>query len=389
MPPRHGKSLLCSRMFPAWYLGRNPHHRIIAASYAQALANDFGRAVRNTIADDRYQSVFTGSRLASDSSAIQKFDLDAGGGYFAAGVGGPITGKGGDLIIVDDPVANREAAQSQLQRESLWTWFTTVLDTRRAPNAKMLLIMTRWHDDDLAGRIMKLESEKWKVLSLPAINDKGEALWPEAYPISDLLDRKQKMGRDFEALYQQNPMPLKGALFKRHWWKSYATAPATFKRIVQFMDCAQKVGVSNDYSVCATWGETDAGYYLLDVWRHKVEAPDLERATKSNYEKWKPNALVIEDKSSGSSLIQALRQKTRIPVIAYDPKARDKIVRASAATPLVESGRCHLPDSAPWLEDFLIEHERFPASSHDDQVDTTSMMSEYFSAQPNYNIRSF
>jgi predicted phage terminase large subunit-like protein len=328
--------------------------------------------------------------MSEDSAAMNRFDLVTGGGYFSTGVGGPLTGKGGNLLGIDDPLPNREAAHSETQRESLWGWYTTVFDTRRAPNARTLLIQTRWHDDDLSGRILNSKDAKnWTVLSLPAINEQGEALWPEAYPINELLDWKEKMGRDFEALYQQSPVPMEGSLFKRKWFKTFQTPPDKFTRVIQFMDCAQKVGVTNDWSVCLTVGESENAYYILDVWRQRVEAPDLERATISNALKWNPTALVIEDKSSGSSLIQSLRQKTRLPVIAYDPKARDKIVRASAATPLVESGRVFVPASAPWVEDFIVECERFPNAKHDDQVDTLSMLAEFVQTRqtPTYRIR--
>lgn len=391
MPPRHGKSLICSTNFPLWYLGRNPTHNVIFTSYGQQVANNFGYKVKTQMLHPIFKTIFPEVKVAPESFSKKDLKLQNGGSYYAVGAGGPLTSLGGDLIIIDDPIKNRQDAESVLKRETLQAWYQSTLYTRQSPNCVMILIQTRWHDDDLAGWILKNDTEKeWVHLNLPAINEKEEALWPEQWPIEKLLKTKMDIGsREFSALYQQRPVLDAGGLFKRSWWRYYKMRPQ-FKRIVQFWDTAQKVGVSNDYSVCATWGEADDGYYLLDIWRNKVEAPELERVVKSLYDKHMPSAVVIEDKSSGASLIQYLRKKTVLPILAFNPGQRDKVIRASAITPVVESGRAFLPEGASFLEDFILEHELFPNTAHDDTVDSTSMALDFFTMRqaPVYRIRN-
>lgn len=408
MPPRHGKSELVSRKLPAFIFGINPNAQIILASYASELASLMNRDVQKIIDSPSYAELFpetflrkfhkrTNDSGPSASRTTELFEIVGHKGMFrSCGVGGGITGMGADYAIIDDPIKNQEEAFSKVYRDKVWHWYQSTLSTRLEKNDHILLTMTRWHDDDLAGRLLKLtkedeNSDKWEIISFPAIKENsfnkndpreiGEALWPWKYPQERLKKMKANFGSFFwGSMYQQDPVPTEGGLFKREWWKTYKEAPV-FTKIVQFWDCAQKVGISNDYSVCSTWGVTNNGYYLLDVWRNKVEAPQLEQTSQNLYLKWQPHQVVIEDKSSGSSLIQNLRQKTTIPIFAFDPKQRDKEVRASAVTPIVESGRCFIPESAPWLEDFLLEHERFPNAEHDDQVDTTSMALEHLSKQ--------
>jgi predicted phage terminase large subunit-like protein len=383
VPPRHGKSEFLSYWLPIWFLEMWPDKRIILASYAAELAQTFGRKIRDECATNELVKV----KLSENSQASHRFDTNEKGGMIAVGVGGPITGKGAHLFLIDDPYKDFEEAMSQRQREKIQDWYQSVARTRLEPNGSMIVIMTRWHDKDLCGFLIK--EHGFKEIKMPALageNDilnraSGEALCLDRYTEKDFESIKHDIGSyKWNSLYQQNPIPLEGGLFKRKWWIPYKEAP-NFTRIIQVWDCAQKVGISNDYSVCATWGQAHNGYYLLDIWRNKVEAPQLEQAAQNLFAKWRPNEIVIEDKSSGSSLIQNLRQKTLLPILAFDPKQRDKEVRASAVTPIVESGRCFIPESAPWLEDFLLEHERFPNAEHDDCVDTTSMALEHLSKQ--------
>ncbi len=383
VPPRHGKSEFLSFWTPTWHLELFPEKRIILCSYAAELASSFGRRVRNEF--DANALLHT--KLSVDSKAAHRFHTREGGGMVCAGVEGPITGKGANLFLIDDPYKDMQQAMSETYNAHLMSWYESVARTRLEPDGSMIIIMTRWRENDLVGHLVKNQGfVEIKLPALAGIRDplgrlEGEALCPDRYPTESLTLIKKEVGSyTWNALYQQNPIPVQGGLFKRKWWQRYRELPPT-KRIVQFWDCAQKVGITNDYSVCATWAECTTGYYLIDLWQQKVEAPQLESACLSLYEKYKPNAVVIEDKSSGSSLIQSLRQKTRLPIIAYDPKARDKEVRASAATPSVEAGRCYLPEGASWAEDFIIEHERFPNVEHDDQVDTTSMMVEFMRNQ--------
>lgn len=373
MPPRHGKSELASIRFPAWFLGRNPDKRIIGTSYAAQLAYSFSRQARNLIQSEAWPFDVT---LADDSAAVQAWNLqDHRGGYVAAGVGGPITGQGANLLIIDDPVKNAEEADSETYRQSVWEWYQSTAYTRLEDDGAIVLILTRWHHDDLAGRLldeMKNGGDQWTVLELPAIDDKGEALWPEKYNVEALERIKQAVGsRTWTALYQQRPTDDEGAIIQREWWRYYREAPA-LSHVVQVWDTAFKAKASSDYSVCATWGRGEAGYYLLDVWRGRVTFPDLKRQAVALYAKHQPHVIVTEDAASGQSLIQELERETRLPVVAYRPD-RDKVARVNAVTPTIEAGKVFLPESAPWLADFIEEHSQFPNGAHDDQVDTTAM----------------
>nr|MDP9473012.1 terminase family protein [Chloroflexota bacterium] len=271
MPPRHGKSTLASEHFPAWYLGRNPDKRIIACSHTAQLAYTFSRRARNIVTAPAYP--FT-VRLASDLSAVQSWDI-AGtrGGYVAAGVGGPITGMGANVLLIDDPVKSAEEADSPTYREAAWEWWTGTARTRLEPGGAVVVIGTRWHEDDLIGRL--LQSGHWDVLHLPALSEDDAALWPERFDLAALERIRTEIGsRNWEAQYQGRPSSAEGAILKREWWGWYrAGETPTFSRIVQAWDTAYKAGRSNDWSVCTTWGEAVNGYYLLDRYRARVEFP--------------------------------------------------------------------------------------------------------------------
>lgn len=384
VPPRHGKSEFISKWIPCWYLDTFSDRNIILTSYGDDLASSFGRFVRNHFE----QNELAMARLKQDSQSANRFETTNGGGMVATGIGGPITGRGGHLLLIDDPYKNWEEANSAKVRQSVRDWFDTTFYTRQEPGATIILLQTRWHHDDLAGYLMREHSDKWEVINLPALaeeNDKlgrspGEALCPQRYDTEALESIKNGLSdQHWQSLYQQRPTKKGGEIFKREWWKYYDSVPTNITHRVQFWDTAQKPGLTNDYSVCATWGKAHEGYYLLDLFRAKLEAPELEQAIVQQYYKHRPHAVQIEDKSSGSSMIQYLRRGTAIPVLAYDPKQKDKQLRAIEATPLIRSGRCFLPRQAPWLSDFMIEHEQFPNAAHDDQVDSVSQMADYFS----------
>lgn len=383
LPPRHGKSELASRYFPAWYLGRNPKRQVITACYAQGLADDFGRRVRNIMASPEHLGVFPGSSLSKDSQAAERFSTAAGGTYFAVGRGGPITGRGATLAIVDDPLKDREEADSETIREKLKSWYAEVLYTRLAPGAAVIVIQTRWHQDDLAGWLQaEHKAQGWDIVSLPALAEKdephrreGDALWPERYSRDVLLATKAQMQSAFASLYQQRPSAQEGAIFKRQWWGRY-DAPPPFTRVVMSLDTAFKGGDENDYSVCTTWGETATGYYLLHVWRGRVEFPALLAMVLTLADQWKPNVVLVEDKASGQSLVQVLRDQTRLPVHPVRVTA-DKVSRANAVTPTLEAGKVLLPVAAGWLDDYLDELSQFPNAAHDDQTDATTQALEY------------
>jgi predicted phage terminase large subunit-like protein len=387
MPPRHGKSLLASQLFPAWYLGRHPDRSIIAASYAAELATDFGRKVRNHVTEPLFSRIFPNARLAGDSAAAHRFSLLAGGAYYAVGAGGPITGRGAELLLIDDPIKSRVDANSEAHRRGLQSWFESVAYPRLMPGGAIVLIQTRWHMDDLAGWCLREQAQEgWVTLNLPAIAEteegwrrEGEALWPAKFPLKRLMQIRQTIGgSEWAALYQGTPAAAEGALFRREWWKFYdaSTLPARFEQIVLSLDTAFKSGSSNDYSVGLVLGVGRTGYYVLDVWRGRVEFPELKRQAEMLTLKWNPDTVLIEDKASGQSLIQELQNSGRLPIRAIKVDA-DKVTRATACTPLVEAGKVLLPAAAPWLADFVEEISAFPAAPHDDQVDAFSQALNY------------
>lgn len=389
MPPRHGKSMLASEFFPAWHLGRHPEHQVIAATYAQGLADDFGRKVRNLVASELHRGLFPGCTLADDSQAASRFHTAAGGAYFAVGVGGPITGRGAHLLLIDDPVKGREDAESAVMRGHLKDWYTAVARTRLMPGGAIVVIQTRWHDDDLAGWLLREHAhEGWEVLNLPAVAEpgdqlgraEGEALWPACYPTQDLESIRAAIGsRDWAALYQQRPSPQGGGLVRVEWFKRYEEPPASPRRIIQSWDTGLKAAEVNDPSVCTTWAETETGYYLLDVYRRRMEYPDLRRTVESLALRWNPGTVLIEDKASGQSVIQDLRHGTNLPVVAIEPKG-DKVVRLLSVTARIEAGRVFLPKVAAWLPELEAELEAFPNGAHDDQVDSISQALSYLAS---------
>jgi len=387
MPPRHGKSLIGSTLFPAWFLGRHPEWSVIASSYGSELATDFGRRVRNLMSDGLFQSIFSGAKLAGDSTAAHRFSLSKGGNYYAVGAGGPITGRGADLLLIDDPIKNREDANSESYRRQLHEWYESVAYTRLQPEGAIVVISTRWHMDDLAGWLLREHPEEnWSVLNLPAVAEtdegwrrEGDALWEKKFPPKRLAQIREAVGgATWAALYQQRPAAAEGAIFRREWWKTFtpATLPARFEQIVVSLDTAFKAGSSNDYSVGLVLGVGETGYYVLDVWRDRVEFPALMRQVEMLALKWKPDRVLIEDKASGQSLIQELQSNSRL---AIDPIKvdSDKVTRATAVTPLIEAGRVYLPEGADWLADFLEEVSSFPSAPHDDMVDAFSQALNY------------
>lgn len=383
MPPRHGKSMLASEYFPAWFLGRNPSKYIIHATYAQELAEDFGRKIRNQITDPVYQRIFPGVAARQDSASAKRFNTTAGGVYYALGVGGPATGRGAHLLLIDDPIKGREDADSEVLRRRLKDWYKSVAYTRLMPDSAIVLINTRWHFDDLSGwQLKEFAHEGWHVLSLPAIDTQGNPLWPSDYPLERLEQIKRTIGtRDWSALYQQTPVPDEGGILKLGWFRRFTAPPVHPEAymIVQSWDTAFKPKEINDPSVCLTWIVSTRGWYLIDVFRKQVDYPTLRRTAASLAYKYKPDALLIEDKASGQSLIQDLKNGVEItvdgavvkvvpPVIAIEPEG-DKVSRANAVAALIEGGTVYLPEAAEWLVDFETEIGTFPLGATKDQVD--------------------
>lgn len=389
-PPRHGKSQIGSRALPAWMLGRHPERNIILASYGQSLANNMSRDARKFVDTDAHKATFPDFRIG-DRDAVEEWKTSAGGGLKAVGVGGPITGEGGDLII-DDPVKGAAEAASELVRDGVNTWFGSDARTRVPPGGGCLIIMTRWHEADLAGARLELakkdpSADQWEIVSYKAIATEdephrkaGDALHPERWSIDALAQLRSGMSPyKWGALFQQSPVPESGGRIKGDWLRNtYSTLPADADRPVHSWDTAIKAGQLNDYSVCTVASKHGQRLYIREVKRSRLEFPELLQAVKSLAMRDNPRAVLIEDKGSGQQLIQMLRRDPdwKWSIIPVVPKV-DKVTRMDAVTPWLESGRVWIPDAAHWLPDWLQELLGFPVSSHDDQIDSLSQLLDY------------
>lgn len=399
VPPRHGKTEIVSNAFPAWVMGRNPQSKIILASYNSDLATRNSRIARNKF--DEATWPFPEVRIPRDSSAAGRWGTEAGGEVLAAGVGGGITGFGADFLIIDDPFKGREDADNVKEQERVWNWYREDASPRRMPKGRRILVMTRWHKGDLAGRILNEPGagNRWQVLELPAICDRvndptgrsiGEALDPDRYPLDELaLLREDSGARGWQALYQQQPTSEKGSIFEREWWQAYDQDKLRKRGLRPagiFLDTSFGEAGS-DFSVAAVWGAFDGRYYLLDLVRKRLNYPDLRREMFKLHDKWKC-PVVIEDTGAGRVLLQELRQGSAaehdlpaIPTIPFKLPGQQgstgrllsKEQRARMVTDLVEGGLVYLPEGAPFLDEFLAEHTDFPTGRHDDIVDTTTM----------------
>jgi len=387
MPPRHGKSILTSEFFPAWYMGRNPDKYIICATYAQDLADDFGRKVRNQLQDKRYTDVFPDAELSTDSSSMRRFNTTRGGVYFAVGAGSAITGRGAHLLLIDDPIKGREEADSAAMRKNLLDWYRATAYTRLMPNGSVVLIQTRWHEDDLAGWILKETGhEGWDVVEFPAIlNERaatmlelkeGDPLWEESYPLKRLEEIKKTIGtREWSSLYSQKPSVEEGNIIKRWWWKPWTREhPPEMDYILQSWDTAYTVTETSDYSACTTWGvfSGEGGYnlYLIHSFREKLTFPELKNQAVHLYNELQPDLVLVEAKASGWSLVQEL-MRTGIPITPFNPKKMDKLARVHSVAPLFEGGRVWFPDTDE-SADVMNQFAMFPNAKHDDLVDSTT-----------------
>lgn len=408
IPPRHMKSIIACVMFPAWVWGERPHLSFIYGSHSQALATRDSIKTRELITSMEYKAVFDQEwTLADDQNAKTDFKNTEGGARKSVGVGTGLVGFGGDFLFCDDPL-NPLGAHSEVARNSANNWVDYLGTRMNNPNKyARVTVMQRVHANDPSGHLLE-KDPSFQRLILPAEYDseaelksktilrfkdprreKGELLWPNQWTKKSIDDMKLTLGDDANAQLNQDPKTSGGGFFPPEYWKRFSTPPSPILETATFVDCAQKPGVSNDWSVWATWARTTDGYFLIGLSREKTDFPLLEAITINVFNTLKPNAVVIEDKSAGSSLIQNLRTHTTIPIFAYDPGQRDKTVRASAAKPMVKSGRCFIPDypimgtdekgkEINLIEEFVKEHEKFLKTKHDDMVDTTSMMYEHF-----------
>ena len=372
MPPRHGKSELASKRFPAWCLGRNPRRQIIAASYNSDLANDFGRNVRNIVAEPEFGQVFPGVALATDSAAANRMNTNHGGAYVAAGVGTAVTGRGANIALIDDPFKDREEADSERRRELVWDWYRSTLYTRLMPGGAIVLIQTRWHEDDLAGRLLDQERDQWEVLELPAINTQGKALWPEWYDETALARIKATIGpREWSALYQQQPQPDEGTFFKREWFKNWQQLPKL--RYYGTSDYAVTDG-GGDYTVLTIWGVDENGdVYRREQWKGQTASDEWIERELDLIAKYKPLCWFGEggviQKAIEPMLKRRMRERNVHCRLEWLPSVADKPTRARSFQAMAATGRVHFEPGAD-LSEFLV----FPAGKHDDEVDTASLI---------------
>jgi predicted phage terminase large subunit-like protein len=372
MPPRHGKSELASKRFPAWCLGRDPKRQIIAASYNSDLANDFGRNVRNLVAEPEFSEVFRGVTLAPDSQAANRMNTNHGGTYVAAGVGTAVTGRGAHIALIDDPFKDREEADSQRRRDMVWDWYRSTLYTRLMPGGAVVVVQTRWHEDDLAGRLLEHEGDQWEVLDLPAISKDGEALWPEWYPVAALERIKATIGpREWSALYQQQPQPDEGTFFQRDWFKEWQHLPSL--RYYGTSDYAVTEG-GGDYTVHRIWGIDPKGdIYRVDGWRGQTASDTWIERKLDLIARYKPLAWFGEggviQKAVEPMLNRMMQERGVYCRLEWLPSVSDKPSRARSFQAMAASGRVYFEPNAD-VSEFLV----FPAGRHDDDVDTASLI---------------
>jgi predicted phage terminase large subunit-like protein len=400
VPPRHLKSLAASIALPAWLLGHDPKLAIVNATYAQDLADAFARDCRAVMASAWYQGLFP-TRLRAARPPLRELVTTRGGSRFATSVGGVLTGRGADVILIDDPLKAADA-MSETRRSAANAWFDGTLYARLNDKSQgsIVIVMQRLHEDDLVGHVMR--SEGWDVLSFPAIAEAderydieteagprtvtrtlGEALHPERESLATLARVRATIGEaNFAGQYQQRPAPAGGGVIKAAWFRRYGPDETPrFDRIVQSWDTANKPTELADYSVCTTWGMSGPNAYLLDVFRKRLAFPDLERAVVEEDARFRPEIILIEDRASGTQLVQALVDRGLAHVRGVAPDG-DKVMRLHAQSATIENGFVWLPREAPWLADYLSELALFPASRHDDQVDSTAQALAWMKRRP-------
>ena len=386
MPPRHTKSEFASYLLPAWFLGIHPNKKIIQTAHTAELAVGFGRKVRNLVQSPQYEKVFE-TKLSSDSKAAGRWNTNEGGDYFAIGVGGAVTGKGADLLIIDDPHSEQEAKQNNpAVYDGVYEWYTSGPRQRLQPGGAIIIVMTRWAKRDLTGQILK-NSEKegvddWEVIEFPAILPSGTPLWPGFWKKEELEAIKAEIPTSkWNAQYQQNPTSEEGAIIKREYWKIWPEdRPPQCDFIIQSWDTAFEKNNRADYSALTIWGvfqhPDSMGNYkpniiVLDSFKARMEFPELKQTALDQYKEWNPDLVLIEKKAAGAPLIYELKA-IGVPIQEYTPsKGSDKIARVNAVAPLFEGGIVWCPDTR-WADELMEECASFPNGDHDDLVDSTS-----------------
>jgi predicted phage terminase large subunit-like protein len=405
MPPRHGKSQLISIYFPAWFLGRNPDKKVLMVSHTTDLAVDFGRKVRNLISTPEYQAIFPTVQLASDSKSAGRWNTSAGGEYFACGVGSALAGRGAHLLLVDDPHNEQDIISGNLDVfDKAYEWFTFGARTRLMPGGRIAIVQTRWHLDDLTGRVVRDMAQneladKYEVVEFPAILEVNaevpdpanrlltihktieKPLWPEFFNLDALYRTKASMPVfQWNAQYQQQPTAEEAAMVKREWWKEWPNEePPSCEYIIMTLDAAAEKNNRADFTALTTWGvffhEEENCYciILLNAIKKRLEFPELKELAMEQYNEWEPDAFIVEKKSSGTPLYQEMR-RSGLMVQEYTPHrgSGDKTARLNSVADIVRSGLVYVPQTR-WAEELVEEVAGFPFMSHDDLVDTTIM----------------
>jgi predicted phage terminase large subunit-like protein len=386
MPPRHTKSEFASFLLPAWFLGKFPEKKIIETAHTAELAVGFGRKVRNLVATPEYQAIFP-TKLSTDSKAAGRWNTNKGGDYFAIGVGGAVTGKGADLLIIDDPHSEQEAMQGTANvYDRVYEWYNSGPRQRLQPGGAIIIVMTRWSKRDLTGQIIMNEARRggdpWEVIEFPALMPSGKPLWPEFWSQKELEAIKTELPvSKWEAQYQQNPTSEEGAIIKRESWKIWEDEyPPHCDYVIQSWDTAFEKNNRADFSACTTWGifqnpdaqgNSVSNIILLEAIKERLEFPELKAKAMQQFREWNPDTCIVEKKAAGAPLIYEMR-RMGIPISEYTPsKGSDKIARVNAISDLFASGLVWCPDTR-WAEEVMEECASFPNGEHDDLVDSTS-----------------